>query len=106
MKLVATRRYKNKSLGETWNAQCPVCKKWLVRLINDAMNDPYFRLSRKVRGDRKKYANDLLQPGDPGFDLLYPHHKKERERKEEEEAKKQWEQENKKTSHQKKKLIL
>lgn len=76
--LVATQKYKNSVVGTVWFAPCPKCGRELIRLLGDKANlDPYFRLSRRVHADRVKYANDLLQPGDPGFDLLYPNFKKQ-----------------------------
>lgn len=83
-KLIARRRWKNSLFGWVWSAKCDECGREMVRLINDAMYDPYFRLSKKVKGERRKYELDLIQMDDPRFDLLYPQHKKEREAKEEE----------------------
>jgi hypothetical protein len=76
--LIGIKKVKSSRVGEVWTAKCPECKRELVRLINNP-KDPYYRLSAKVRIERKKYAKDLLQIGDPGFDTLYPQHKKKRE---------------------------
>src|SRR3990167_8823238 len=87
-KLIARRRWRNSLFGWVWSAKCDECNREMVRLIDDAVHDPYFRLSKKVKGERKKYEFDLIQMGDPRFDMLYPQHKKEREQREFEEAKK------------------
>lgn len=89
-KLVAVRQFRNSILGTGWMARCPECDRNLFRLINDAANDPYYRRSKNTRADRRRYARDLLQPGDPMFDIIYPQMKREKEEKEaREEAKKQ-----------------
>lgn len=76
--LVAMKKTKSSYIGEVLVARCPDCKMELVRFMNNP-NDPYYRLSKRLKVERKKYAKDLLQVGDPGFDLLYPQHKKKRE---------------------------
>lgn len=96
-KLLAERRYQNARVGEVWKAQCPNCHRMLIRLINNASQDPYFRLSRIRQRERKLYADDLLQPGDPRFDLLYPHHKRQIEAHYEKQEREAWE----KKEHQK-----
>lgn len=63
----------------------------MCRLINDAPNDPYYRRSTKTRADVRKYADDLVQPGDPRFDILYPEHKRKREAEAEAKQRKEWE---------------
>jgi hypothetical protein len=75
---IGVRRIKSSHVGEVWTARCPDCKWEMVRLINNPF-DPFYRVSVKIRRERKIYAKDLLQPGDPGFDILYPQHKKQRE---------------------------
>lgn len=91
-KLIAEKRWKNSILGEVWVAECEECGHDMVRLINDAPNDPYFRLSANTQYEVKKYAEYLIQPGHPDFDKLYPWHKKDFEKKKEEEERKIWEQ--------------
>ncbi len=66
----------------------------MVRLVNDAMHDPYFRLSKIKRVERRKYAKDLLQPGDEGFDLLYPQHKKQQLEAEDKQERESWKSKN------------
>ncbi len=89
-KIIARRRWKNSVFGVVWSAKCGECGREMVRPIGNSMFDPYFRLSKKVKGERRKYEFDLIQMNDPRFDLLYPQHKLERERKEREEQEKQW----------------
>ena len=65
---------------DIWLANCDTCGKKLVRLQgNNAPYDPYFRQSKKARQSVARHRDNLLQPGDPGFDLLYPQHRKKRE---------------------------
>lgn len=90
-KLLARKIYKNRELGEVWSAKCAECGTEMVRLINDAHNDPYFRVSRERQTDLRRFADDLLQQDDPRFDILYPQHKKEREEREAKTEKEAWE---------------
>lgn len=95
MELIAMSKRKNKALGMVWSAKCPFCSKEVVRLINNAKNDPYYRRSKATRANVRKYARDILQPNDPMFDIIYPHIKKEREEKLEAKERYEWEQRNK-----------
>lgn len=79
--IIAMRRWLSSLFPDVWEAKCPDCSTRMVRLVNDAKNDPYFRQSKRVIMERRLYADDLVQMGDPRFDLLYPQHKKEREEK-------------------------
>ena len=79
------------SKRDFWIAACPKCGRRLLRYCKDPILDPYYRLSQKVQMERIKYAKDLLQPGDPEFDRVYPQHKKEREARAEAEEKEKWE---------------
>src|SRR3990167_5232169 len=47
------------------------CGKKLIRRISDRKNDPYFRLSRKVRKERDDLKIELLQPSNPKFQRYY-----------------------------------
>lgn len=80
--IIAIRRWLSTLFPDVWEAKCPECKRMMIRLVNDAANDPYFRRSKLTYLERKKFADDLIQMGDPRFDFLYPQHKKEREEKE------------------------
>ncbi len=91
-KVLAERHYKNAVLGEVWMAKCGECGEEMIRLINDAKNDPYFRKSKKVQMDIRKYMKDLIQVDDPRFDILYPHIKAEREEKQARKDRESWEQ--------------
>lgn len=86
-KVISKRHWINTIFGEVWVARCGDCGRRMIRLINDARNDPYYRLSTKTRRDVRIYADDLIQPDDPRFDVLYPHIKREREEKAEKLAK-------------------
>lgn len=45
----------------------------LRRYITDRHIDPYWRESRELKKQRAIHAQDILQPGDDGFDMLYSH---------------------------------
>lgn len=47
------------------------CGSWCIRYITDREHDPYWYRSRKVRADRRRYRNDVLQPFESGYNLLY-----------------------------------
>lgn len=80
-KLVGIRHWLSSLFPDIWDTKCPDCGRRMVRLVNDASNDTYFRVSRQVKLERRMFADDLVQMGDPRFDFLYPQHKKEREEK-------------------------
>lgn len=42
------------------------------RYILEKWNDPYFRLSIKIREMQAKHADDMLTPDDPRFKTVYP----------------------------------
>ena len=44
---------------------------WCMRLITDKHKDGFFIKSRAIARDRGKYYNDIIQPGDTGYQLLY-----------------------------------
>jgi hypothetical protein len=47
------------------------CGSWAIRLITDKQRDGYFARSRLVRIDQGMHHNDLIQPHEEGFNLLY-----------------------------------
>lgn len=47
------------------------CGKWCIRYITDKPFDPYFALSRRLAMERTKHVNDILQPFETGFNLMY-----------------------------------
>lgn len=47
------------------------CGDWSIRLITDKQHDGYWLRSRAVRIDQGKHHNDLIQPHETGFNLLY-----------------------------------
>lgn len=78
--LEAELAWLNTQAGEAWQAYCPGCNKKLVRLRDTmAKDDPYFRKSRYTKMQLRKHLDHLIQPGDPRFNLLYPHVKKQQE---------------------------
>lgn len=44
----------------------------VMRFITEKNRDPYYRQSFKMYQERKKAADDLLQPSDPRFKQVYP----------------------------------
>lgn len=47
------------------------CGKWCLRHLTDKNRDAYWFKSKAVRDDRAKGHNDLIQPFESGFNLLY-----------------------------------
>lgn len=47
------------------------CGRWCIRHVTDRDRDPYWFRSRKVRADRRRHHNDVLQPFEEGYNLLY-----------------------------------
>lgn len=47
------------------------CKVWNVRLISQKLKDKFFIKSPSIIRDRRRFANDLLQPQQSGFNMLY-----------------------------------
>lgn len=47
------------------------CGTWSIRLITDRELDPYFYRSRRVALDRGIGSNDMLQPFETGFNMVY-----------------------------------
>lgn len=69
-----------------YQGQCPKGH-MVMRHITDKHRDPYYHKSIKMRRERAMAADDLLQPNDPRFRLVYPNQwaKMEAERKADEE---------------------
>jgi len=44
---------------------------WCIRLITDRHRDGFFQRSKLIAVDRAKYHNDILQPWQTGYELLY-----------------------------------
>ena len=47
------------------------CGKWCIRHITDRFRDAYWFKSRNVALDRGRHHNDILQPFETGYNLLY-----------------------------------
>ena len=47
------------------------CGTWSMRLLTDKARDGFWMKSRAVRNEQGKYHNDLLQPYETGFNMLY-----------------------------------
>jgi len=69
--------------SSAWRARCPKCDGLLLRYITFRKDDPYYRLSRKVKIEREMYKRDLVQPNEAGFRTLYPEQAKKLEAEEE-----------------------
>lgn len=48
-----------------------ICTRDNFRQITEVALDPYWNKSKLIKQQRKKYAKDLLQPGEYGFKTLY-----------------------------------
>ncbi len=44
---------------------------WCIRLITDRNRDAYFQRSRSVARDRGAFHNDIIQPFETNYNLLY-----------------------------------
>lgn len=49
------------------------CGTWNTRLISQKVKDKFFIKSPSVIRDRRRNKEDLLQPNETGFDMLYKH---------------------------------
>lgn len=47
------------------------CGKWVMRFITDRFRDPYWFKSNNVAKDRGRHHNDILQPFETGYNILY-----------------------------------
>lgn len=47
------------------------CGEWAIRHITDRYSDPYWLESLQVARDRGEHHNDLIQPFESGYNLLY-----------------------------------
>ncbi len=47
------------------------CGNWCIRLVTDKQRDGFWSRSRAVAVDRGVHHNDLIQPHESGFNLLY-----------------------------------
>lgn len=52
-------------------AACPKGHR-VIRRITDKHNDPYYHKSLIMRRERAERADDMLQPHDPRFRIVYP----------------------------------
>lgn len=54
-----------------YKAKCRTCTKWCMRLVLDKHKDTFYFRSKAVHVDRGKHHEDLIQPHETGFNLLY-----------------------------------
>lgn len=47
------------------------CGNWCIRLVTDKHRDGFWVRSKRVLQERGKYHNDLIQPYETGYNLLY-----------------------------------
>ena len=47
------------------------CGNWVIRHITDKNDDPYWFESRSIATDRGEHHNDLIQPFETGYNLLF-----------------------------------
>lgn len=60
------------STGEEYFwAKCQGCRRKVVRYITEIKNDPYFKKSFNLKVQRNELKKDLIQPGDPEFQMYY-----------------------------------
>lgn len=74
------------------------CRRKLIRRITDRKNDPYFRVSKKVRMEMEELKIDLIQPSNPKFQMYYKNQwdkmEQDAEKYEQEQIRKKQEREN------------
>ena len=54
-----------------WWTKCISCRRKLIRYVEHKERDPYL-FSPRLRRERQEFRKDLLQPGQSGFQTLYP----------------------------------
>jgi hypothetical protein len=54
-----------------WRAKHKECGTWNIRLITQKIKDKFFIKSPSVLRDRRLNKNDILQPTETGFSMLY-----------------------------------
>lgn len=69
----------------SYKTRCPECNKTCYRVIYD-YDYEYYNNSQFIKEMRLKYAKDMLQPGDEGFEVLYGKKYREMQRDEEKES--------------------
>jgi ssDNA-binding Zn-finger/Zn-ribbon topoisomerase 1 len=76
---------------EVWKTRCPKCGITLIRHISNARRDPYWKRSKMVQEDARRYWKDLLQPNDPRYSTYYGNPDKAFIEKAEKEERERWE---------------
>jgi len=71
---VESQDWDNSGVFRYWRAKH--CGVWNVRLISQKVKDKFFIKSPSVIEDRRKHKEDLLQPTETGYDMLYKHKNK------------------------------
>ncbi len=54
-----------------WHSYCPICEAMVYRHITSKVLDPYYLKSDKIKDLRGANLQDMLQPGNYGFNTLY-----------------------------------
>ena len=47
------------------------CGSWAIRLVTDKLRDGFWQRSKALALERGKYHNDILQPFETGYNLVY-----------------------------------
>ena len=71
MKLLGRKRFTTYMGGRAWYETDCKCGSKLMRRINDKKFDPYFRESKRLREDRRRYWRELLQKDDIRYKRVY-----------------------------------
>lgn len=80
---------KNSYGEERFIAECKKCGKELYRYITFKKDDPYYFTSKNAIINRQRFARDLIQPGQTGFQTYYKKEYDKIQKAEEEFSKKQ-----------------
>jgi len=67
---IAYKQVDNWGLNACYKGKCE-CGKWVIRYITDKNRDPYWNESDKTVALSRVNAEDLLQPHQSGFNLMY-----------------------------------
>ena len=81
--------YKKTVLGSDYFQGKCVFGSRVIRFITNPSEDPYYFQSKRVRIQRERYAKDLIQPGEDGFQTFYRKEWEKLEKAKEEYEKKQ-----------------
>ena len=66
-----TSEWGNQKARGIWVGRCSGCGSQVHRMGTHKSWDDYYRRSNNLRADRIRYAQDILQPSDEGYKMIY-----------------------------------